>query len=163
MFHSQERSSLGRHLRDEERLEHLGILHLRAMTVTTIQDRCTWVCQRRQNRRLFGKSHGEKQGQKKFPERRGSCGGCGGWDVNVRQPPFREYSRPQVAQSAQRCLRQRGKTLTLLIRHHCDKDRGALGRPCDVPRHALWYRQLVRKPSGVPHTLGLWQAGRIHA
>jgi hypothetical protein len=149
-FHSRERSSLGRHLRAEERLEHLGMFHPRAMTVTTIQGRGSWVCQRRQPSRLFGENPGEKQGQKKFPERRGRCGGCGGWDANVRQPPFREYSRPRVAQSDQRCLLQRGKTLTMLIRQHFDKDRGALWRPCDVPGHALWYRQLVRKRSGVP-------------
>ena len=87
----------------------------------------------------------------------------GGWDANLRPPQLRKYRRPRVAQSDQRCLLQRGKTLAMLIRQHFDKDRGALWRPCDVPGKALWYRQLVRKRSGVPHTLELWKAGRIHA
>src|SRR5262249_54568633 len=146
------------HLRCQERREHLRCFHPRAMIMTTRED-----LGHVKTPNLFGvlgKTAKKTPQHQKFPQIFGGCGRCGrcgGWDANMRQPPFREYYRPRVAQSDQRCPLQRGKTLTWLIRQHCDKDRGALWRPCDVPGHALWSRQLVRKRSGVPHTLGLWK------
>ena len=126
------------------------------MTATTIQDRCSWVCQRRQNRRLFGKNPGEKRSRKNFRKDAADvaavAAGMPIWATSVQG-----ILSPRVAQSDQRCLLQRGKTLTMLIRQHFDKDRGALWRPCDVPGHALWYRQLVRKRL-VSHTR--WGSGR---
>ena len=52
--------------------------------------------------------------------------------------------------------------MTMLIRQHCDKDRGALWMPCDVPGHALWHRQLVGKRSVWYPTHAGALVGRAH-